>query len=183
MGSNDLGLPQHLLARMMSPADINFLGRGDILSLLKDAQRWSIDPEDATCIQRLFTVIEEHLGYALFREIERTKIGLGITPEFTFHFEAPDILVEEVVYSDDFRAFTHDLVEKILAYMDTVIASAGIRVTAIDAVFATGGTAKLQAIAHGLAGRFDKSRINQFRNFHSVVNGLARVGSTQFQSH
>ncbi|MEN9835442.1 MAG: hypothetical protein RL011_1635, partial [Pseudomonadota bacterium] len=47
MGSNDLHLPRQLINKMCSAADISFLSRGDILTLLKEAQKWSITPVNA----------------------------------------------------------------------------------------------------------------------------------------
>src|SRR5690606_722106 len=80
-GSNDLKLPQHLINRLCSPADISFLSRKDIMQLLKDAQQWSLDDTDAKRMERLFTLVEEHLGYKLFKSIEQSKITLSQAPE------------------------------------------------------------------------------------------------------
>ncbi len=173
MGSNELKIPQHLINRMCSPADISFLARNDILNLLKDAQRWSLAPGDAGKMDRLFVLIEEHLGYKLFRSIEQTKINLSDAPADVFAFHHPGIDVEEEVVGADFKACSHDLVARIVATLDKTIADAGITAAEIDIVCCTGGTAKLPALNQELARRFGKEKLTQHRHFHSVVHGLA----------
>lgn len=178
MGSNHLRLPEQILNRFTSAADINFLGRADIMNLLRDAERWSLNPDDAKRMRRLFTVIEEHLGYALFREIERTKIEFGSKAEVDFVFNEAGLDVAEKLFAADFRALSYDLVEKIFLSMDSVLRAAGVNAPDIDAVFATGGTARLQSIQDGLHRRFGKDKINQYKNFHSVVGGLAAAATS-----
>ena len=105
MGSNVLRLPQHLVNKLCSPADISFLSRRDILNLLKDAQRWSLRADDAERMNRLFTLVEEHLGYKLFKAIERAKIYLTDADHAGFVFEHPGIDVRETVLRSDFSNY------------------------------------------------------------------------------
>lgn len=173
MGRNELKMPQHLINRMCSPADISFLARSDIMNLLKDAQKWSLAPDDAHKMDRLFVLIEEHLGYKLFRSIEQTKINLSSASVDTFSFQHPGINVSEEIFNADFKARSHDLVARIVATLDQTIADAGIEAKDIDIVCCTGGTAKLPALSQELAKRFGQEKLMQHRHFHAVVRGLA----------
>lgn len=173
MGSVELKLPLHLINKMCSPADISFLSRKDIMNLLKDAQKWSLGANDAKKMDRLFLLVEEHLGYKLFRSIEATKIRLSDAGEVVFSFDHPGIEIEETVFGADFKVFSQDLVDKIVGALDETLSRAQTRADQVDIVCMTGGTAKIPALSHELERRFGKDKLRQHRHFHSVIGGLA----------
>lgn len=173
MGSNDLRLPVNLITRMCSPADMSLLMRSDLMALLKDAQRWSIAPEDAKRMNRLFTLVEDHLGYALFRAIEQSKISLSSNTSSRFQFDYPEIEVSEEIFSSDFKVHSQSNVDKIIASMDETVRASGISYENIDVVCCTGGTAKIPALRYELIRRLGKEKLQEHRHFHSVVGGLA----------
>lgn len=173
-GSNDLRIPTHLVNRLCSPPDISFLAKSDIMNLLKDAQKWSLAPGEARKMDRLFVLIEEHLGYKLFRNIERTKIALSDYAENIFEFEHPGMEpIVEKIFGADFKAVSHELVERIVGTLDATLKAAGVLAKDVDIVVLTGGTAKLPSLNQELARRFGKEKLTQHRHFHSVVQGLA----------
>lgn len=173
MGSVTLKLPKNLINRMCSPADISFLARNDIQSLLKDAQRWSLSQDDAQKMNHLFMLIEEHLGYKLFSSIEQTKIALSDNSSSTFRFKHYEIDIEEEIFSSDFRFASNDQVTRITNALDKTISDAGITNSDIDIVCCTGGTAKIPALHHELARRFGENKLKQHKHFHSVIGGLS----------
>ena len=173
MGSNDLRLPNNLITRMCSPADMALLMRGDILALLKDAQRWSLNPDDGKRMDRLFTLAEEHLGYALFRAIELCKIDFSTKSSSQFEFPHPGIELSETIQNKDFQTNSEAVVERIVKSLDATVASSGLSYAQIDVVCCTGGTARIPALNARLTERFGAGKLQQFKNFHSVVGGLA----------
>lgn len=173
MGSNDLHLPQHLINRLCSPADISFLSRKDIMQLLKDAQKWSLNADDARKMDRLFILVEEHLGYKLFKAVEQSKIRFSEAATAQFAFDHPGIEFEEELFGSDFRSFSTDLVERITGALDETLKRAGVTASEIDIVCCTGGTARVPALALELERRFGKDKLRQHRHFHSVIGGLA----------
>lgn len=181
MGSVELKLPHHLLNRLCTPADVSLLARKDVQGLLKDAQRWSLNEVDAKRMDRLFLLVEEHLGYKLFRSIEQTKIELSGATKARFKFDHPGIEVEEEVFGADFKAFSADLVERITTSLDETMKRAGVKAAEVDIVCCTGGTAKLPALSHELERRFGKDKLRQHRHFHSIVGGLAEKAQALLQ--
>lgn len=173
MGSVDLHLPKQLLNRLCSAPDIAFLSRKDIMRMLKDAQRWSLCSDDATRMNRLFLLIEEHLGYKLFKEIEKTKINLSSADRAVFEFDHPGLMLKEVVEGEKFHRAADHLVGKIMESLDETLRRAGVQPSAVDIVCCTGGTAKLPQLNMALTDRFGAEKLRQYRNFHSVVGGLA----------
>lgn len=173
MGRNTLGLPLNLLNKMCSPADMSMLAKRDIMTLLRDVQRWNITPEDGIRMQRLFLLIEEHLGYALFRSIEASKIDMSQNETAAFSFDYPGIEIHEQVSAKKFEHHSQSLVQRIVASMDETVQRSGLGYGEIDVVCCTGGTARIPALREALEQRLGKEKLQQHRHFHSVVGGLA----------
>ena len=173
MGSVVMRLPKHLINRMCNPADISFLARDDIKTLLKGAQRFSMNKEDSVRMNRLFMVIEEHLGYKLFSAIEGVKKELSYAATVKFNFKHYELDVEENVSNKQFEEASRSQVDRITQSLDQTIQDAGISNDKIDIVCCTGGTAKIAALHAELAKRFGEHKLKQHKHFHSVIGGLA----------
>ncbi|MFK7827412.1 MAG: Hsp70 family protein [Oligoflexales bacterium] len=173
LGKNELKIPRHLLKRLCSAPDIAMLAKRDILSLLRDAQRWSMNPEDALRMQRLFVLVEDHLGYKLFQSIEATKRKLSDQASDIFEFDYPEIEISQEVFSKDFTERSSNLTRQIVSCLDQTLSDAGIKAEEIEIVCCTGGTAKIASLQEALVQKFGRQKLMQHRHFHSVINGLA----------
>jgi hypothetical chaperone protein len=172
-GSNDMHLPNTLLSKMCSPADMSMLDRQDLKTLLQHVQRWNITPEDGERMQRLFLLIEEHLGYSLFRAIEKSKIELSKEPSSQFEFHHPGIEISEEIFGSDFKFHSQSVVDAIAAAMDETVKKSGLSYKDINVVCCTGGTARIPALRAVLEQRLGADKLREHRHFHSVVGGLA----------
>ena len=173
LGKNELKIPRHLLKRLCSAPDIAMLGKQDIMSLLRDAQRWSMNPDDALKMQRLFVLVEDHLGYKLFQSIEASKRKLSEQASDIFEFDYPEIEISQEVFSKDFTERSAGLTDQIVACLDETLAKAGLTADQIEVVCCTGGTAKIASLRSALVQKFGEQKLMQHRHFHSVINGLA----------
>lgn len=178
-GSNVLTMPVHLMEKICSPADISMLRERDTVEFFRDVQRWSLTDEDRRRMDQLFTLINEHIGFALFQEIERAKIGLGAKAREAMVFEHGDIAIKESVSAEDFEGYAGERIGRILAAIDETVRKAGLKHDDIDLICATGGSAKVPAILTGLEMRFGAGKVRQHRNFHSIVEGLTRFAASQ----
>ena len=169
----DMHIPLRLLNHLSSPADISFLSRTETMTFLKSAQQWATNKEDAKRLERLFALVEEHLGYKLYQAIERTKIALSGAPSALFSFLHPELEIEETIASARFEEVSQSLVDKITEALDETLRRAGVEPKDIDIVCCTGGTAKLPALNNELVKRFGAEKLRQHRHFHSVIGGLA----------
>src|SRR5690606_12636064 len=92
-------------------------------------------------------------------------------------FDYPSIELRQRITREELETYAEREISRILAAMDETVERAGIPYSAIDLVCLTGGTAKVPRIARGirerLGGPEGGSRLTEFRNFHSVVGGLA----------
>lgn len=171
--NGDMHIPLKLLSYLTSPADIGFLSKTDTLNFLKNVQQWSTDASDAKRMDRLFALVEENLGYRLYRSIEKTKIGLSSANEETFSFSHPELQIEQSILSADFERVSQNLVDKITEALDETLKRSGVKAGEVDIVCCTGGTAKLPALNKQLEIRFGAHKLRQHRHFHSVISGLA----------
>lgn len=174
-GSNILNIPSHLMDKICSPADISVLRRRDTIEFFKNVKQWSLGGTDRAKMDSLFTLINEQMGFDLFEEIERTKKALGQKSNEKFAYHKLDIDIDEPISRPDFQGYTAAAVDKIFAVMDQTIQDAGLSFPQIDLVCATGGTAKIPALAAGLESRFGSTKVLQHNHFHSIVHGLVQV--------
>ena len=172
-GSNELRMPPALMERLCSPADLSILRRQEVMVFLRNIQAWSLGPDDAEKIDQLFTLIEDGLGFHVFESIERAKRALSTDERCELVFEYPTIAIREPVTRQDFEQASERAVSRILERLDETLAAAGLTAAQIDVVCCTGGTAKVPVLAQALAARFAHARVEEFKSFHSIVEGLA----------
>lgn len=172
-GSNVLTMPVHLMERICAPADISVLRKRDTLEFFRNVRQWSLGREDRRKMDRLFALINEQLGFAVFEEIERTKRALSEADRARFGFHYPDVEIEEDVSRGEFEVFSEEQVARIVASLDSTVQAAQLKYSEIDLICCTGGTAKVPVIRRELASRFGEEKVRQHNHFHSIVQGLA----------
>jgi len=172
-GSNEMRMPPALIERLCSPADLSILRREDVRAWLTNIRAWSLGAHDREKIDRLFTLVDDALGFAVFEAIEETKRTLSREPRAEFRFRYPTVDLDDVVTRDELEHASARVTAGILHALDETLARAGVGAADIGAVCATGGSARLPLIARALRERFPHARIDEFRTFHSVVSGLA----------
>lgn len=180
--NQDMHIPLRLLSYLSSPADIGFLSRSDTMAFLKNVQQWATKPDAGKLMDRLFALVDEHLGYKLYKAIEATKIDLSVAAESIFSFVHPGLDVSQTIIDHDFLRVANPLVAKITAALDETLRRAGVMASDVDIVCCTGGTAKLPALNAELTARFGADKLRQHRHFHSVVGGLAEKAHAQFEA-
>lgn len=173
MGSNVMQMPPALMEKLCSPADASLLQMQDALVFLRNVQSWSLGPDDRHRIDQLFTFVEDRLGFSMFEAIERAKRELSAADHSEVRFEYPTIDIREPITRAGFEHSSERRTAAILAELDATLERAGVRHAEIDLVCCTGGTARVPAIASGLAQRFGAHKLTDFKNFHSVIHGLA----------
>ncbi|MCC7441256.1 MAG: Hsp70 family protein [Bdellovibrionales bacterium] len=172
MGSNVLTMPVHLMERLCSPADISLLNERDTLEFFKQVKQASLGKDDRAAMDRLFTLVEDQLGFSVFEAIEACKRALSDSEAAELHYRYPGIDLSEHVLRIEFEDYSKREWGKILDALDATMAKAGTQYGDIDVVCLTGGTARVPVIARGFRDRFGAEKLRQFRNFHSVVAGL-----------
>jgi hypothetical chaperone protein len=171
-GANILKMPVGLMERLCTPAEISLLRKRDTMEFFRNVRQWSLGGEDREKMDRLFSLLENQLGFPLFEEIERTKRALSDEENARFRFTYPEIEVDLKVTRKQFEGNSESQVHAILESLDSTMKASGLRYQDIDIVCCTGGTARVPAISHGLSERFGEGKLRQHNHYHCVVEGL-----------
>ena len=173
LGRNVLEMPKSLLDHICSPADITQMQRSDYYHFFKQVQEWAPAAKDKESLQRLFTIVEDRLGFDVFEEIDRSKRQLSQEESAAFGFDYPDAEIKFETSAGEFDQLAGDTSDRILAVLDETLKDSGLKPADVDIVYCTGGTSRLKIIQKGLAARFAPERIVGVNFFHSVIEGLA----------
>ncbi len=167
-------MPSSLKYEICSPPDITFLGRSSIMPFLESVRKSPISKIDREKLDHLKSLVNYNLGFQIFENIEQTKVSLcNFKSIADFRFNEADISIHEKISFTEFEKITNAQIQAILKCMDEVIHQAGLRPQDIDSICCTGGTSKVPAIFDGLLQRFGSDRIQTFKSFHSIIQGLA----------
>jgi hypothetical chaperone protein len=173
-GKNVLHMPQGIIQQLCSPAHLSMLQRRDVAAFLADVRRWSLSDDDRRRMDQLTLLVEETLGFDLFEAIERAKCELSTRHRAEVLFAHPGVEVREPVTRSGFEEASRREVDVILKALDATVRAAGVHFEDIGVVCCTGGTAKVPRLAAEIQRRLPAARMQQFKGFHSVVEGLAR---------
>ena len=174
MSNNVLHMPPHIRSKLASAPDIALLTQEDIMSFIKEVGRCSLGEDSEEKVERLVTLAEDNLGFRLFERIESCKRELGDKETSLFSFMYPGIDLEKDILQKDFHQATQENVDLILDEMDETLKRAQVDSEEIDIVCATGGTSHLTKIKEALKERFSQDKVEEFKQFHSVTEGLSR---------
>lgn len=125
-------------------------------------------------VKNLLTLVEDNLGYVLFKEIEKTKVELTSAEFAEFAFDEHEISFKEQISIQDFE---NEIIQKNLNSIDTYMLEFldknRVKPTDIDVVFMTGGTSMVRPLRERFVGHFGEGKIESGDNFNSVAMGLA----------
>ncbi|HVY45209.1 MAG TPA: Hsp70 family protein [Minicystis sp.] len=172
-GSNVLTMPKAIVEQLCSPAHLSVLRRQDVAEFLRNVRGWSIGADDKSKLDQLRVLVDDGLGFAIFEAIERGKRALSAASATRIDFSYPGIEVHEQVARAEFEEASRKETDAILACLEATLARANVRPSDVELVCCTGGTAKVPRIAAEMRRRFGDDRVQDWKSFHSVVEGLA----------
>ena len=141
----------------------------EIRSLVREA----VEPEK---IGRLVEVLDENLGYPLYRAVSQLKETLSSQSEAEFRFEAGSIRIARTVARAEFEGWIAPELGLIEQAVDRALEDAGLGPEAVDRVFLTGGSSLVPAVRAIFARRFDPAKIESGSELESIASGLALMG-------
>lgn len=166
-----LDLPLSYFHNICSWERMNFL---DSLRMrISIAKSYNFSGKDYR-VKNLQTLIEDNLGYVLFKHIEKVKIDLTAIDDAVFEFNEHEISINEPISIQEFQDEIIDKnVEKIENYLQEFLIQNNIQNQDIDVVFMTGGTSMVRPLRNIFVKRFGENNIKSGDNFNSVAMGLA----------
>jgi hypothetical chaperone protein len=160
------------------------LSRWHLLSFLKSPQTMRV-LEDVVAnayarqeIDALYRIVDEDLGYALHRAVEKAKVELSSAESAVVNFAAADVQVT-VTRAQLEQWIAPDLVA-IGAACDRCLQKAGVRPAEVERVFMTGGTSLVPAVRQLFADRFGAEKLRGGEEMTTVGRGLALAARDVF---
>ena len=160
----------HLLSLLKSPKT---------MALLERVSRGSSAPE---AIERLRILVDEDLGLALHRSVEKLKVTLSSVETGTLMFSSPGVSVARQVPRDSFEQWIAGELAKVRTTLGEALALAKLGASDIDCVFATGGSSLVPAIRGLLGEALPRAEIVGGEELTSVASGLALVSRAKSMS-
>ena len=149
---------------------LSLLKNRSTLFRLRELQRDALEPQK---IAAMVHVIDNDLGYYLFRSVEKTKVDLSFDESAEFSFADPPVSIERIVARPEFESWVAHYLREIERCVDRLMTAVGIANNEIDSVFLTGGSSFVPAVRSIFTNRFGTEKIHLGNEFTSVARGLA----------
>jgi hypothetical chaperone protein len=168
-----LELPPSFFENICSWEKMNFFNGSKVQNELRKYFTYSKKNEK---VKNFLTLIENNLGYSLFRSIETTKIELSSSDVSRFVFEESGIEIEERISINKYETIIeHDLI-RMENYLNIFLDKHSIRSNEVDSLFLTGGTSLVSGVKKLFRNKFPNTPIRDGNTFISVAQGLAYSG-------
>jgi hypothetical chaperone protein len=164
-------VPMAILGRLLAWNEMSFIRERATQELIDRIMHTS---DNAPAIEALHDLVEENLGYRLFRAIEAAKIRLSDADETRIQFHEARIAIDAPITRAEFEHFAAPLFDELDACTTALLARAQLQPSAIEAVFLTGGSSQIPAVRRLYARRFGEARLRTADAFTSVAEGLGR---------
>jgi hypothetical chaperone protein len=147
-----------------------FLKSKKTMDMLAELRLQAFEPEK---IGALMHVIENDLGYHLYRAVEQTKIELSEQEMSALRFRDAALAIEQAASRGRFEGWIGDEIAAITACLDRLLKRTGVAPANVGSVFMTGGSSFVPAVRRLFEARFGASRIHSGGELTSVAKGLA----------
>lgn len=164
-------IPNHILGKLLSWHEMSFIRERSTQQLI---DRMLYASDNVPAIEALYDLVEENLGYRLFRAIEAAKIRLSAGDATTVDFEEARIAIHEPITRAEFEQFSAPLLEGLATTTKEVLDRAQVAPDAIDSVFLTGGSSQIPAVRRLFGAQFGDGKLRTADAFTSVAEGLGR---------
>ena len=156
MFGRELPVPVWIYAKLRRWHHLSFLKTQKNMALIEEIADQADEPKR---IRALMHILENDLGYHLYRAVERTKVALSASDSTTFCFSDPPLGIEAEVSREDFEGWISEETTAMAECVDRVLSQAGLSASGIDKVFLTGGTSFVPAVRRIFDERFGADKI------------------------
>jgi len=167
-----LPFPAHIFDMLYSWQNMIELSRPKFADIFNQARSGS----DPIGIQRLETLVNEKLGFKLFRELENAKINLSSDYMTSLSFFEKDLQFKELILRTHFERLIQEELDMVDKALDELMLKSGLKSDQIQAVLRTGGSSEVPIFIERLSERFGYDRIKEINPFTTIVGGLALKG-------
>ncbi|MGY0037339.1 Hsp70 family protein [Pedobacter sp. NJ-S-72] len=130
------------------------------LRIQKDLQDYYHYSKKDRKFKNLITLIENNLGYSVFRSIEKTKITLSDEQVSQFNYSNMEIEIDEEVSKEQYAVVIEKDIKKISVYLDEFMLKNNIKAEEIDSLFLTGGSSLVGGVQNLFRNKFPHIPVN-----------------------
>jgi hypothetical chaperone protein len=147
--------------------------------LLKDLKTMAglrevkVQAEEPQKVASLIDIIKENLGYALYRAVEQTKVGLTEELIASFLFAQSTVHLEDSLERWQFESWIQEDIQKIAACIRTLLDNCGVKPTDIGSIFLTGGSSFVPVVRRYFSRTFGADKLKSGEELTTVAKGLA----------
>ncbi len=163
-------LPTSFFQNICSWKEMNFFNGQKVKNSLN---QYFVYTKRNPIFKNLITLIDNNLGFSVFKEIEKVKIQLTENESTLFEFSKLDIQIKEEISKDKYAEIINYDVICIERYLNKFLEINAIQSSQIDSLFLTGGTSLVPSVKQIFHQKFPTTPIHSGDNFISVANGLA----------
>ena len=168
-----LSLPTHYYANFARWNQLAMMKANGDLKELRQLARVAVDPEP---LERFIEIIEQDLGFPLYRAVSQAKIALSSANEAVLRFHEAGVAIEERITRAQFEGWIEPDVERIAGALDDALTLARTRPDGVERVFLTGGSSFIPAIRRLFVERFGEAKLTASDQLVSIATGLALFG-------
>jgi hypothetical chaperone protein len=165
-----LPVPAWLYSNLERWHYLSFLKSTKTMQMLTEMRLQALEPAK---IVALTQVIEQDLGYHLYRAVEQTKIELSDRALSPLQFRDASLDFDQHVSRDEFEDWIGDQIIAIAACLDRLLKHTGVVPRDVGSVFMTGGSSFVPAVRRLFEARFGAERLHSGGELTSVAKGLA----------
>ena len=167
-----LDIPIHYFANFAAWHQLAIMKAGPAIRELRQLANASTSPEP---LEALITVIENDLGYPLYKAVSEAKLALSHEVQAQLSFHSDGINIDATIRRSDFEQWIEPDLVKIDQAVDLALDEAGLTIADIDKVFLTGGSSFVPAVQARFM-RFGEERVETGDQLLSIAAGLALIG-------
>ncbi|MCA0404751.1 MAG: Hsp70 family protein [Proteobacteria bacterium] len=171
-----LPLPRHFYATLSRWNELAFMKGSKELRDLQELTRFALDPEP---LHDFISLVENDLGYPLYRAVSVAKVALSAQEAVDFEFSGEGLSICAQIERPAFERWISDDLARIAATVDEVLAKSGVAADDVEKVFLTGGTSFVPAVQALFAERFGAEKLTAADQFESIAQGLALIGLSE----
>lgn len=176
MDGKVIAVPPWIFTKLRRWHHLSFLRTRETMNFLKEIRAQSLTPER---IDALMHLVDDDLGFPLYRAVEGTKVALSSTEAATLRFVDAPVDIEQPVARSDFERWIAKELAAIRGCVDRLLTATGVASKDVDGVFLTGGSSLVPAVRQQFAERFGAAKLRGGDELTSVAQGLALRAALQ----
>ena len=166
----ELPVPVWLYSQLSSWHRTFLLREPKTMAVLREVKNQASEPDK---VAALIHIINENLGYALYRAVEQTKVQLTDSEEAEFIFGHASVHITDKLERWRFESWIQADIQNIASCVRTLFTQHNVNYSDIGSVFLTGGSSFVPYVRRFFATTFGSDKLRGGEELTTVAKGLA----------